>query len=329
MMEKEASAVLGMLEKNGWRTTPTNGGWEMRRKPEEGIIVMSITPQHWLCFSSPLLMEPNMTVSPLTDEDGIRLYRSFLEQNEHMFVAKFALDPDDNPLLMTEVSLKDGHPQLPYWAIESIARYQVKGIHTILMEAELAQATSEATEPHSVVKIRLIETAAMSADIPTTMTSVADDTIELYLKGVENLGWRIKQKVNSFTWHLFYQGYYHWFDVYLTTSKNWVYFQMPVLLDRAATVLTQTMQTKETQQQQLLFLKYLLRLNHHYFMAKLGISSDSQVLLLLELPTETLDFSLFRQALLALGTYFDRFEQEIQIMASLQQNKRLLELLHM
>src|SRR5947207_7846974 len=113
----ESLAILNTLERKGWRTTSINNGWRLSHRQTEGVIYMSITPQQWVCFVSPLLEEGNKANWSSASSDPARLYRSLLERNEQMFMAKFALDNDDAPLLMAEVALKDAHPLLPLWAV--------------------------------------------------------------------------------------------------------------------------------------------------------------------------------------------------------------------
>ena len=60
-------------------------------------------------------------------------------------------------------------------------------------------------------------------------------------------------------------------------------------------------------------------------MAKLGLSDAGQVLMMLEVPTQEFDFEMFRLVTRLLGTYLDLYGREIQIMAHLQTDQRLME----
>ena len=61
------------------------------------------------------------------------------------------------------------------------------------------------------------------------------------------------------------------------------------------------------------------------YMAKLGFSDAGQVLMMLEVPTQEFDFEMFRLVTRMLGTYLDLYGREIQIMAHLQTDQRLME----
>jgi hypothetical protein len=325
-MVPQLLAIVNILQSKGWRAVPSQGGWQLSREATEGNIQMSVTPHGWLCLTLPL--QNDLSTTALLHEKG-EGYRILLERNVDMFLAKFALDRDDIPLLMAEVGLKDTDPMLAYWAVEALAQYKAPKKLETFMEMEWAMArslTPQTANLHRTVNFKLKGTAPK---LPDVVGGVSDDTIKLYLNGIQVYGWSSKKKLEGFSWHLLYRGRHRFFDVYLSSSRMWVYFQVPILVERIASVLTIPEGNTNAQQLRTFFLKYLLRLNQSWFLAKIGISTDDQVLLLLEIPTQLLDFTLFRQAARAIEIYLDRFEQEIQIMASLQHNQRLFELLHM
>ncbi len=206
----EFHVILHQIERNGWLTTPIQGGWRLNRPHSDETIFMSITST-WLCFSMPF---------------------------------------------------------------EEVA------------------------------------------------TGIPHETIVRYIQNLSIAGWGIKESPRDLTWHLGYKGLLRVYDVYLNVTKMWAYFQVPILVDRVAPVLS-----AGNLEAQSLFLEYLLKLNATWFMAKIGISEADQVLLLVEVPVETLDFSLMQFLARTIGTYLDRYGQEIQIMALLHNDPRLSELL--
>lgn len=324
-MVPQILVIVNILQSKGWRALPAQEGWQLSREATEGNILMSITAHGWLCLTLPLQNDPAIMALLQTNGEG---YRILLERNVDMFLAKFALDRNGVPLLMAEVNLKDSDPTLAYWAVEALAQYQTPKRLETFVEMEWAMASSIIPQTENLHRTVNIKLAGAAPKIPDIVGGVSDDTIKLYLNGIQVYGWSSKEKLEGFSWHLLYRGHHRVFDVYLSSSRTWVYFQIPILVDRIASILTLSEGNTNTQQLRSFFLKYLLRLNQSWFLAKVGVSTDDQVLLLLEIPTQLLDFALFRQAARAIEIYLDRFEQEIQIMASLQHNPRLFELLH-
>jgi hypothetical protein len=62
--------------------------------------------------------------------------------------------------------------------------------------------------------------------------------------------------------------------------------------------------------------RFLLRLNHEIKLAKLTLGADGVVFLAAELPLAGLAFATFREALVALRTYFEHYHREIELLAS-------------
>jgi hypothetical protein len=149
-------------------------------------------------------------------------------------------------------------------------------------------------------------------------------TITNYIKNLAINSWGLKKEPVGMTWHLGYKGKdtVRVFDAYLTVTKQWTYFQVPILAERVASVLL-----TDDIQAQALFLKYLLKLNLNWFVAKIGIGEENQIFLQVEAPTEALDFPLLRFLARTVATYLDRYAQEIEIMASLQNDQQLSDLL--
>ena len=68
--------------------------------------------------------------------------------------------------------------------------------------------------------------------------------------------------------------------------------------------------------------RHLLRLNREMNMAKFAIDDDADVVLTVELPTENLDESEFKDALDALSYYADRHYVEVLNLAQLDPRKQ-------
>lgn len=327
----QTQAVINTLQSKGWRVAPQRQGWQLSRTPAEGTIQMMITSQGWLCLTLPLDDDFAMTKLLSQGEQG---YRTLLERNVEMFLAKFALDREGIPLLMAEVGLKDTDPMLAHWAIEALAQYKTQRRPETVTEIEWAMA-SPLTPEYDLLKTVNIKLKSTLQILPDIIGGVPDDTIKLYMDALEHSGWRVKKKLDGFSWHLLYRGRYRLFNVYLSSSRTWVYFQAQILYQRVASVLgiSDDQDTLPDNchispgEFRTFFLKYLLRLNQSWFFARVGVSTDDQVLLLVEVPTTLLNFALFRQIVHSIQTYLDRFEQEILNMASIHRNSRLCDLL--
>lgn len=308
----EISTVLNLVEKLGWQSVPIKGGWQLGHPNVEGVIYLSMTSQ-WLILAYPLSLVEKKSRQWAGHLDSVRINRKLLEQNEHMYMVKFSLDDEEYPLLMVEVPAKSSLQHSLKWALDGITQYASK--------YNTSEWSEQVVPPDGAVT-RILEGG--TTYLPDDTPGVPKETIARYLKGIEANQWGVRTTPQGLglNWHLGYKGRLRVFDVYLTISKNWTYFQIPMLLERIPSVLMEDIHVQN------LFYKYLLQLNYIWFMAKLGLTAEGYLILLLEVPTEMLDFTLFQQATGTLSTYLDGYIQEIQIMASLHHDQELVELLN-
>lgn len=295
----QMSTIFHEVVRKGWQVTPLEEGWQLNHIYLKGALYMHATEQ-WINLTYPLSIADNNDQPEQAIGDRVLLYRHLLEQNEHMYMAKFCLDDEDRPLLTAEFSARSTHHVLLNWALDAMLCY--------------GDSASLQEEPP-------VDGGYYEPDI---MPGLPKTTIFRYIKGVESRQWLLKEepKDAGLSWHLGYRGRFRLFNSYLAVTKNWTYFQVPLLVEATPSVLLE-----EDLRLQVLFLKYLLQLNMLWFMARLGISKDGCLLLLMDVPTETLDFALFQLATSTLANYLDRYEQELQIMASLQHDRQLTALL--
>jgi hypothetical protein len=134
---------------------------------------------------------------------------------------------------------------------------------------------------------------------------MTEDTIISYFMQIEQKGWGLREKPTVELWHLVYESYPTEFDVYLSVTDEWVYFQAPLLKPGAMI---------NPQCREALF-AYLLRLNSEIHLVKFSLDLDEQVVLSIEIPSESFDFKAFRNVTEALETYLDRYFTEISIVA--------------
>lgn len=303
----EDFTALNQLKRRGWRTIPLDGGWLLEHPDVAGEVYLSATNQ-WLSLLCPLKSTQKRGSQDVALLDRVRTYRYLLEQNEQIFMVRFGLDDEGTPLLMAEVPAK-GAQHLLNWAIDSLTRYA----------SEYMAGGNGVIAPQGAVPIDIPEYYP-----PSETPGIPRETMIGYLKGIEANQWRVTSAPQGLglNWSLGYKSRLRQFEATLTVSQNWVYLQVPILMEWVPSVLT-----SDDIELQAVFLKYLLQLNCAWYMAKLGLYTNGYLLLLLELPTETLDFSLFQLATGTVATYLDRYVQEIQIMASLQHDQQLIELL--
>ncbi len=147
---------------------------------------------------------------------------------------------------------------------------------------------------------------------------IPHEVIAYYLRAVEPHGWGARSKPKGITWPLGYKGQ-RMFEVYLTVTKSWSYFHIPSVLEAPA------YPTEEHLAVQRAFLEYLLQINDAWYLAKIGMNEAHQVLVMLEIPTQELDFEMFRLVTRLLATYLDLYAREIQLMSLLPSDRSLLE----
>jgi hypothetical protein len=216
-------------------------------------------------------------------------YRRLLADNEAMFMAKACLDQRGTPTLQVDLPVSSGVHLIDY-ALDALVRYARQ------------DAPREAVDRTS--KERYFEEPP----------GIPHEVIAYYLQAVLPRGWGASSKPKGITWPLKYKGQ-RLFSVYLTVTRSWAYFHAAVLPDAVA----------PGEAVQATFFEYLLGVNHVLYMAKLGLSDAGHVLLMLEVPTQAFDFEMFRLATRLLGTYLDLYGREIQIMARLETDPRLME----
>jgi hypothetical protein len=116
-------------------------------------------------------------------------------------------------------------------------------------------------------------------------------TVEDYLRKEE----RPFERIDASTWRSAFHGETKSFRFFIRLTENWIFFTIvPFVL------------APKTERGQHSLHRLLLRLNREINMAKFAIDDDEDVVLTVELPTENLDQSEFKDALDALSYYADK-----------------------
>lgn len=289
--------IVSYIERKGWQTTPAPGGWHVRR--DETAFFLGFTAS-WACLQIPLAAPGE----EWTDAQRARLYRALLQRNEAMFMAKFALDARGTPLLLVEIPVS-GSVRLVDHALEALTRYADE-YAALLVDpgADIPPAGDRAAKERYF-------------DEPP---GIPHEVMAYYVRAVEAQGWGARSKPKGITWLLGYKGQ-RMFEAYLTVTRSWTYFHIPALIRLPAAGAEIDPAVRQA------FFSYLLGVNDALYMAKLGIDEHDQVILMLELPTQELEFDFFRTITRLLGAYLDLYAREIQIMSNLPADQKLMEML--
>lgn len=134
--------------------------------------------------------------------------------------------------------------------------------------------------------------------------SIAPETIESYF---EQYGWS-HERTGEFDFRTGFRGDVSLFRILVRLTENWVYFSIsPFVIG-----------SQDPACEHRLY-KHLLKLNHEINMAKFTVDKDGDVILIVELPAENLDYSEFSDALGALAYYADDNYARIFVLAHVPQ----------
>jgi hypothetical protein len=295
----ESNVIVSYIERKGWQVVRVAQGWQVRRPDERAAFYLSFTPS-WTCLQAPLSFDPGAVQNAA---EQVRLYRHLLSCNEEMFMGKCCCDSAGRLTLQVELPGGGSIHRIDY-ALDAMLRYQPMMADGVThLEDHAAPAASD-----RAAKQRYF-------DAPP---GIPHEVIAYYLRAIQPHGWGARSKPKGVTWQLGYKSQ-RMFEVFLTLTRSWTYFHIPVLPE------TPRVLKGEDHAAQSTFLDYLLQINNTWYMAKLGLNEAGQVLAMLEVPTQELDFDLFRHITRLLAAYLDLYAREIQIMAHLPSDPKLVE----
>jgi hypothetical protein len=125
---------------------------------------------------------------------------------------------------------------------------------------------------------------------------ITDKTVEEFLARDD---WPF-ERIDPNTWRSGFRGDTNSFRFFIRLTENWIFF----------TIVPFVVAARSPQNEGKLH-RRLLELNREINMAKFALDDDDDVVLTVELPVETLDFSEFKDALDALSFYADRYYLEV------------------
>lgn len=291
---------LDCLAQYGWMlSTRQKTKWQLERGKNK--LYVNSNP-HWLCFATPITGSWSVNAN---------LYEYILKLCRLCFMCKYSLDDAGQFLLQLELPLTSLERSYCCKAVEALSVYTSRYQNAIVRVANNIQgkiATGTEFETYQAQRIGKGEIEFFS---PVTIAS--------YFLAIKHLNWKIKKQENNH-WHLGYKGNDRQFEVFLSFNSFWAYFQMPLLSEVHGLDL-QTSSYREA------LYRYLLELNDQVYWVKFGLDKDGQILLLLDIPIEMFDLERFRWAIRTLARYANDFSYEIQIIAKLDQDKHLIDLL--
>ncbi|MBW2732775.1 MAG: YbjN domain-containing protein [Deltaproteobacteria bacterium] len=123
------------------------------------------------------------------------------------------------------------------------------------------------------------------------------ETINDYFKRYE---WHYEYDTSTRTWVTGFRGDINNFNVLVHLAEDWLYFIISPFVNAPS---------KEECERNLYH--HLLRINHAMNMAKFSIDGDHDVVLTVELPTESLDYSEFSDGINALSYYADQHYMDV------------------
>ncbi|MBK6846573.1 MAG: YbjN domain-containing protein [Proteobacteria bacterium] len=110
----------------------------------------------------------------------------------------------------------------------------------------------------------------------------------------ERYGWQCDFDGETATWVTGFRGKTANFNIMVHLTENWLYFIISPFANAPGTAVCEQR-----------LCQYLLRLNHTINLAKFSVDSDGDVVLTVEIPTEGLTYSQFRDGLNAVSYYAD------------------------
>ena len=286
-----ARTIQALFMAHGWNATATASGWRLVHAGSEKQTVYACLSEHWLSFSQ-------LVAQPRTPNElhSVELFGNLLKINErHMFLTKFALNAAGDLILSAEVPLVGNYSQLIVRTLESFTTYR-NVYDDVLTGRPLVGKPA----------------GAGNFILPA-------DTFMEFVGRIELYSWGSMKKPVGQTWHLGYKGRLHLYNAYFGVTTSWAVFQVPVLLKKDA--------MPEDQRGLNLFLRYLLRLNDELYLVKFGLGEEGQVLLLLEVPIQELNYELFLFAIRTLSKYLDSYAQELEIMSAPEREANIFKLL--
>lgn len=301
--QTQIDAELRDAARFGWELCSDHEGrlpeWRLTRN---GQTLFVSAGRHWLCCSLPV----ECAVEPAAD-----LWRGLLEQSRRWYACKYSLDEPSQVLLQLEIPLDGFERPECLRAVEALSVYADRHREPV-SQGGLVSGDSAGQRRVMVAGGRNPESKEFEV-LPA-------ETVALYFSAVEHQGWHLRPELSPNDWQAVYKGRERKFNVYLSFSRSWAYFQVPLAGEPGTT-------DQRSDHCRKALYRYLLASNQQIFWAKFGLDAAGQVLLMLDVPMATFELKRFRLAAETLARYADDFSYEIQIMSDLDRDPQLADTL--
>lgn len=321
--------IFQLAETLGWTASPY-GQWMILSHPGKRDVYCSET-RHWLVFECPIAAGPQIRAT--APEHRREVFRSLLELNRSMYMAKFLLDDAEHLILTSEVPRACLSLTLATWAFRAITYYAdaygAQIVDFVRHPGPLSFAAPDDTVEIIPMPLTDRHRGQQFALAPTRMAGISRSQFDVWLKALQSEGWIASPADDPYdqTRKLQLRRKYQRYLFYTTSTTSWLYFQ-----GWLATI-TPGVQARAGHCLQVL--RYLLRLNDVVSGAKLGLDRierpgddpafSDDVFLLQELPIQMIDFVLFRQATRSLNQCIADHLDEIRLMCALDHDAQLAE----
>jgi hypothetical protein len=288
------------IEKIGYLFEQIRGkGWNFSGKPEENWLnptykgtfenleVYITFSEQWVCLQS-------IAADSSRGKHKELLYEYLLKLNDRTFLTKFSLDKQGRIMLMSEFPSASFDSNALNDMLEAVERYMRKYYDPFINALpnqyfEIFLPPAEMEEQHKA-KTRGVR-------------MLTDEKIKSFFLGVFKKDWYLPGDPDGCNWQALYKGRFGDFDVFVTFTGGWTYFQSPMMRQPVINTC------------KLALYEYLLRLNSRMFTGKFGLGKDNLVVLTVEFPTGNLNFNLFIEGVEAMSCYLDKFFYEVNLLA--------------
>lgn len=293
------TSLLEHAARNGWKyeteqihasadlagPVPAASGYKITKEGETFSLVFA---QNWVYVQSEVL-------PPVMEKDPLPRYRQFMHLQNQFFMAKFSIFPQGG--LALRVDLPEYQQNLTQF---------VQSLDAILYcQKEYRQARIGSRSPKGSLP------AAPGVKLPYEKPQghwMSDDQVRVYFKRLSKNGWQVadeKPDAHTFVASYFSQEKTH--HIYFSLTAGWAYFQAPL-----ATTAYDPLSILPI---------YLMELNDQIYWAKFSLLEVrfskglyDQVILTLDMPSDALDFSLFKQAALTVSHYLDAYYYDLALL---------------
>jgi hypothetical protein len=289
------AAVARDLARDGWSVAePTSSADTLELRRGDHHLSLRMT-EHWAELALDLDPSDPLGRASQTGLAPTGLYFQALCASQRCFLAKYTLETTGELALRAELPAEPLDRADLAWAVGALL-------------------TARASPPHVLPSAHA---PAAKPKLPDQEPEVVSESVLFsHFKMLNDKGWVYKERLAPNHWRALQIGRERNFDVFLSFSDAWAYFQIPML------IAPRPPSWPPSEADGLLF-DYALRMNARMHWAKLGIDEEGQVVLGVEMPLAMFDFRRFRGAARAIEHHAADVFYEVQMLAELDRDEVL------